>query len=143
MSRVAARGMRWEYPAIAGVAPDLLLVTHEHADHNAIDVIGGEPVVLRSTAGRLESPIGRVDLAFLPVGGGPTMGGVLAADIAHRIGARWVVPMHYRTPRIDFLEPADAFLGEIRAVHRPGATACETAALPEGDSPLAVVLDAP
>jgi len=87
--------------------------------------------------------IGQVDLAFLPVGGGPTMGGMLAADIAHRIGARWAVPMHYRTPRVDFLGPADEFLAEIGAAHRAGAAACDTATLPSGDGPVAVVLDAP
>ncbi len=54
------RGMRWDYPAIAGVTADLLLVTHEHLDHNGVEAVGGEPVTLRSTAGRLESPIGEV-----------------------------------------------------------------------------------
>src|SRR5437763_315653 len=39
---------------------DRLLVTHEHGDHNGIEAVAGEPVVLRSTAGRLESPIGEV-----------------------------------------------------------------------------------
>ena len=29
----------------------LLLVTHEHLDHNAVDVVTGDPVVIRSTAG--------------------------------------------------------------------------------------------
>src|SRR5205807_7971567 len=28
------RGMRWDYPPIAGVEADLVLVTHEHLDHN-------------------------------------------------------------------------------------------------------------
>jgi L-ascorbate metabolism protein UlaG (beta-lactamase superfamily) len=195
MSALAGRGMRFEYPPIADVRADLLLVTHEHSDHNAVDAIDGDPVVLRSTAGRLQSPIGdvlavasehdvvagthrgpntifvfelgglrvahfgdfgqadlrpeqaaaigRVDLAFLPVGGGPTMGGVLAADIAHRIGARWAIPMHYRTRRIDFLGPADEFVGEVGTVHHGRAPECETAALPDGDGPLAIVLDAP
>ncbi len=57
---VAARGMQWDYPAIDGVEADLLLITHEHGDHNAAEAIGGSPTVLRSTAGRLESPIGEV-----------------------------------------------------------------------------------
>jgi L-ascorbate metabolism protein UlaG (beta-lactamase superfamily) len=54
------RGWSWDYPAIAGVEADLLLVTHEHRDHNGVGAIGGDPVTLRSTAGRLESPIGEV-----------------------------------------------------------------------------------
>jgi L-ascorbate metabolism protein UlaG (beta-lactamase superfamily) len=195
LSGLAARGMRFDYPPIAGVEADLLLVTHEHADHNAVGAIGGGPPVLRSTAGRLASPIGevlavasehdavagtargpntifvfefdglriahfgdfgqrelrdeqaavigRVDLAFLPVGGGPTIDGRRAAAIARRIEARWVIPMHYRTHRVDFLGPADEFLDDIGAVHRAGAPACDTAALPSADGPLAVVLDAP
>jgi L-ascorbate metabolism protein UlaG (beta-lactamase superfamily) len=183
MSGVAARGMRFDYPPIRDVTADLLLVTHEHSDHNGVDAIAGAPQTLRSTAGRWSSPvgdvvavasehddvagtqrgpntifvftlgglrvahlgdfgqaalrdeqaaaIGRVDLAFVPVGGGPTIGGTLAAQIARRVGARWVVPMHYRTARIDFLEPADDFLSAIGDVHHPaGAGAFDTDALP-------------
>ena len=56
MSEMAAsRGLQFEYPPIEGVAADLVLVTHEHLDHNAVEAIGGSPPVLRSTAGRLES----------------------------------------------------------------------------------------
>ena len=61
MSEMAAsRGMQFDYPPIEGVEADLLLVTHEHIDHNGVDAIGGDPAILRSTAGRLESPIGEV-----------------------------------------------------------------------------------
>jgi L-ascorbate metabolism protein UlaG (beta-lactamase superfamily) len=60
MSMAAARGMRFDYPAIAGVSPDLLIVTHEHRDHNAVEVIGGEPALIRSAAGTHESPVGQV-----------------------------------------------------------------------------------
>ena len=55
-----ASGLQWDYPPIASVRADVLLVTHEHHDHNAVETIEGEPVVLRSTAGRLDSPIGEV-----------------------------------------------------------------------------------
>ncbi len=61
MSAMAAsRGMQFDYPPIEGVEADLLLVTHEHMDHNGVEAIGGEPAILRSTAGRLESPLGEV-----------------------------------------------------------------------------------
>ena len=60
MSPLAGRGMQFDYPAIEGVSADLLLVTHEHLDHNAVEVIGGDPTILRSTAGKLESPVGEV-----------------------------------------------------------------------------------
>ena len=61
MSAMAAsHGMQFDYPPIEGVEADLLLVTHEHMDHNGVDAIGGDPTILRSTAGKLESPIGEI-----------------------------------------------------------------------------------
>jgi hypothetical protein len=59
MSLMAGRGMKWDDPAIEGVTADLLLVTHEHFDHNGVGAIGGGPVVLRR-AGTHESPVGEV-----------------------------------------------------------------------------------
>ena len=59
MSGLADRGLQWDYPPIAGVSADLLLVTHEHGDHNGVGVIRGDPVVLRR-AGTHESPVGTV-----------------------------------------------------------------------------------
>jgi L-ascorbate metabolism protein UlaG (beta-lactamase superfamily) len=196
MSAMAAgRGMQFDYPAIDGLTAELLLVTHEHIDHNGVEVVGGDPAILRSTAGALESPIGgvtaiasehdeaagtergpntifvfeldgirvchfgdfgqsalrdeqaaaigNVDLLFLPVGGGPTAGASQAAAIVERLAPRWVVPMHYRTPRISFLETEEAFLALMRNVERlPGPT-FETAELPVEDVPVAVVPAAP
>lgn len=195
MSGLAARGLQFDYPAIAGLSAALLLVTHEHADHNGVEVVGGDPAILRSTAGRLPSPIGEVtaiasehdesagtergpntifvfeleglrvchfgdfgqdalrgeqaeaigqiDLLFVPVGGGPTAGAPQAAAIVDRLSPRWVVPMHYRTPRIGFLEPADAFLALMPDVeHLPGS-AFDIAQLPVADGPVAVVPAAP
>jgi L-ascorbate metabolism protein UlaG (beta-lactamase superfamily) len=195
VSALAGRGLQFDYPAITGVDADLLLVTHEHMDHNGTEAIGGEPVTLRSTAGRLESPIGEVlavasehdaaagtergpntifvfsldgvrvahfgdfgqsalrdeqaaaigtvDLLFIPVGGGATIGAEHAAVIAERLGARWVVPMHYRTPRIDFLETAEPFLERMPHVRRLDAPAFQTPDLPVEETPLAVVPTAP
>ena len=34
----ASRGLEFRYPPIAAVSADLVLVTHEHADHNAVEV---------------------------------------------------------------------------------------------------------
>ena len=48
---------------------DLLLVTHEHRDHNGVEAVTGEPHVVRSTAGPFDHPARR--------------GG------RHRVGARW------------------------------------------------------
>jgi L-ascorbate metabolism protein UlaG (beta-lactamase superfamily) len=191
----ASRGLQFDYPPIEGVEADLLLVTHEHIDHNGVDAIGGEPTILRSTAGTLESPlgeivaiasehdeqagtargpntifvfeldglrvshfgdfgqsalrpeqadaIGHVDLLILPVGGGPTIGAERASLIVERLSPRWVVPMHYRTPRIGFLETADAFLERFPNVERLEQSAFETSELPQAYGPLVVVPAAP
>ncbi len=79
----------------------------------------------------------------MPVGGGPTIGAEQAATIVERLSPRWVVPMHYRTPRIGFLETADAFLGFSAHVQRLPGAIFDTAALPVQDAPVAVVPAAP
>jgi L-ascorbate metabolism protein UlaG (beta-lactamase superfamily) len=167
MEGLAERGLQFDYPPIEGVEADLLLVTHEHVDHNAVDVVGGSPQILRSTAGTFDSPlgevtavasehddaagtkrgpntifcftldglrlchfgdfgqsglrpeqertIGSVDVLFLPVGGGPTVGGERAAAIVRALRPRLVVPMHFRTDAVNFLDPPDAFLDALGA----------------------------
>ena len=50
---------KWDYPPVEGVEADVLLVTHDHLDHNAVEAIDGDPVVL-ATAGTHESPLGEV-----------------------------------------------------------------------------------
>src|ERR1700748_2981107 len=60
VSGLAGRGITFDYPPLTGVNADLVLITHEHADHNGAETVGGDPAVLRSTAGRLESPLGEV-----------------------------------------------------------------------------------
>jgi L-ascorbate metabolism protein UlaG (beta-lactamase superfamily) len=196
MSAMAAsRGMQFDYPAIEGVEADVLLVTHEHADHNGVEAIVGSPAILRSTAGTLESPLGEVtaiasehdeqagtargpntifvftldglrvshfgdfgqsalreeqaaaigpvDLLILPVGGGPTIGAEQAMTIIERLAPRWVVPMHYRTDRINFLDTADEFLDRSAHVERLEQSAFETSELPASEGPLVVVPAAP
>lgn len=195
LSALTGRGIQFDYPAIDGLTADLLLVTHEHVDHNGVQVVGGDPLILRSTAGRLESPIGevtavasehdqaagtergpntifsfeldglrvchfgdfgqrelraeqaaaigRVELLFVPVGGGPTIGAQDAAAIVDRLAPRWVVPMHYRTPRIGFLETADPFLESMAHVERMPGADFDTGGLPVEDQPIAVVPAAP
>jgi L-ascorbate metabolism protein UlaG (beta-lactamase superfamily) len=196
MSAMTTRaGVRFDYPPITGARAELLLVTHEHADHNGVEVIGGEPPILRSTAGKLESPVGEVtaiasehdenagtergpntifvfeldglrvshfgdfgqralrdeqaaavgalDLLFLPVGAGPTIGPERAEAIVERLAPRWVVPMHYRTPRIGFLESAEGFLERYERVERLPVARFDTSELPAHDGPLVVVPAAP
>jgi L-ascorbate metabolism protein UlaG (beta-lactamase superfamily) len=193
MSALRGRGIQFDYPPVTGVEAQLVLVTHEHADHNGVEAIGGDPAVLRSTAGSLDSPIGtvtaiasehderagtergpntifsfeldglrvchfgdfgqsslreeqaeaigEVDLLFIPVGGGPTIGAGQAREIVGRVRPRWAVPMHYRTPRIGFLESADAFLAGD--VVRPAGAVFDTAELAPADAPLLVAPAAP
>lgn len=197
MSRAAARGIEWNYPPIEGVDADVLLVTHEHGDHNAVEAIGGDPVVIRSRAGKFESPvgevvgvasehddaagtqrgpntifcftldglrvchlgdfgqpalrpeqisaIGEVDVLFVPAGGGPTIGGSAAAELVRALEPRLVVPMHYRTEAIGFLEPPDAFLdalgGDIRHLDESELDADTN--LGSREAPVAAVLAAP
>ena len=167
MGRLTERGLRFDYPPVEGVDADLLLVTHEHADHNAVEVVGGSPQIVRSTAGTFESPVGEliavasehddaagtergpntifrfaldglrlshfgdfgqaelrgeqqqaigdVDVLLLPVGGGPTVGGESAAAIVRALRPRLVIPMHYRTDAVNFLDPPDEFLEALGA----------------------------
>ena len=170
VSSASPLASNWGYPPIEDVEADVLLVTHDHRDHNAVEAISGEPVVL-TKAGTHESPIGEivgiasehddaagtqrgpntifrftldgttfahfgdfgqpalrpeqrqalgdVDVLVLPVGGGPTMHPDAAAELVRDLRPRLVVPMHYRTPAIGFLDPPDAFLEALGARAEP------------------------
>ena len=87
--------------------------------------------------------IGEIDVLFIPVGGGPTLGGVAAAEIALSLDPSWVVPMHYRTPRIGFLEDEAEFVAAMPDVERLDTAAFDTAELKRGDGPVAVIPAAP
>jgi len=195
MSAARERGIEWNYPPITAPAADLLLVTHEHADHNAVELVPGEPLTLRATAGSFETPIGTVvgvasehdaaagtergpntvfvfelgglrvahfgdfgqaalrpeqraaigalDLMIVPVGGGPTIGGTAAAELALSLGAAWAVPCHYRTPRIGFLDDEAEFAAAFARVVRCERPEFETDDLERGETPVAVIPAAP
>jgi L-ascorbate metabolism protein UlaG (beta-lactamase superfamily) len=53
------RQIRFAYPPVSGVDADLVLVTHEHFDHNGTEGVGGDPQIVR-LAGTHETPIGTV-----------------------------------------------------------------------------------
>jgi L-ascorbate metabolism protein UlaG (beta-lactamase superfamily) len=59
--------------------------------------------------------LGEVDVLLLPVGGGPTIAPDAAAELVGDLRPRLVVPMHYRTPAIGFLDPPDAFIEALGA----------------------------
>ena len=165
MELAASRGLVFEYPAIEGLEADVLLVTHEHGDHNGVETVGGSPLTVRSRPGTYETPIGdvvavasehddvagtqrgpnaimcfeldglrlchlgdfgqaalrpeqraaigAVDVLFLPVGDGPTIGGEASAAVVRELKPRLVVAMHFQTPAVNFLEPPDAFLDAV------------------------------
>ena len=194
---LADRDLKFEHPPIEVDGVDLLLVTHEHIDHNAVEVIPGEPETLRATAGKHSTDavgevlgvasehdevagtergpntifvfeldglrvahfgdfgqrqlreeqaaaIGAVDLLILPVGGGPTIGAAQAGAIVSRLDARWVVPMHYRNERADFLpETEEEFVAQMPQAARFEGSAFDTADLPAEGGPIAVVPAAP
>jgi L-ascorbate metabolism protein UlaG (beta-lactamase superfamily) len=195
MSAAAARGIEWNYPEIVSPAGvDLLIVTHEHSDHNGVEKIDGEPTLVRSLAGTHDSPLGQVvaiasehdgvagtergpntivvfeldglrvahfgdfgqpalrpeqrahlegiDLAFVPVGGGPTINGATAAGIAIELGVPWAVPMHYRTAKINFLDDESDFVAAMPAALRLETSSFDTAELTKAD-PTAIVPAAP
>jgi L-ascorbate metabolism protein UlaG (beta-lactamase superfamily) len=54
----SAKGWTWNYPVIADATADLLLITHEHADHNAVRVVKGVSKTVRSVAGTFDTPVG-------------------------------------------------------------------------------------
>jgi L-ascorbate metabolism protein UlaG (beta-lactamase superfamily) len=192
MSGAAAKGITWDYPAIeAPDSVDLLIVTHEHSDHNGVEVIDGEPTLIRSQPGTHDSPVGDVvaiasehddaagtergpntivvftldglrvahfgdfgqaalrpeqrahlndiDLLFMPVGGGFTIDGATAAAIAKELAPAWVVPMHYRTERINFLETEETFVEAMGRVERLSSDSFDTGGLEKGDGPVVVV----
>ena len=166
MSGLRDRGIEWRYPPIEGVEADLVLLTHDHLDHNAADVIGGDPTIVRA-AGTHATPLGEVvgiasehdavagtarganiifrfeldglrvahlgdlgqpalrpeqrealggvDVLFVPVGGPPTIPASDAAQLTRDAAPRLVVPMHFRTELIGFLDPPDAFLDALGA----------------------------
>jgi L-ascorbate metabolism protein UlaG (beta-lactamase superfamily) len=196
MSAAASRGITWDYPAI--VSPDsvdLLIVTHEHSDHNAVETITGEPTLVRSQPGTHASPLGEVvaiasehddvagtqngpntivvftldgirvahfgdfgqaalrpeqrahlhdiDLLFIPVGDGPTIGAAVAAEITRDLAPSWVVPMHYKTDKINFLGTEEPFVEAMGSAERLPTPSFDTAALEKGDGPIVVVPAAP
>lgn len=57
---LAASGRRFDYPPIDGVDADLLLITHEHVDHNNAAAVTTEPQIIRAAPGRFETPLGEV-----------------------------------------------------------------------------------
>lgn len=148
---------------------DVVLITHDHFDHNRVDVIEGGFETIRapgvyevkgvtfrgipsyhdSSHGRVRGgntiyvfemngikfchlgdlgerlsnekikEIGDVDVLMIPVGGHFTIGPEEASEMVEKISPRITVPMHYKTPVIDFpIRPVDDFLRGKENVRR-------------------------
>jgi L-ascorbate metabolism protein UlaG (beta-lactamase superfamily) len=54
------RGIRFSYPPLEGLDADLLLISHEHMDHNGAEAVVGDPQVIRATSGGFESELAEV-----------------------------------------------------------------------------------
>src|SRR4029078_9385108 len=55
--------------------------------------------------------------------------------IVEQVRAKVVVPAHYRTERIDFIEPVDGFAERFATVHRAAAEAAHTPARARATGP--------
>jgi L-ascorbate metabolism protein UlaG (beta-lactamase superfamily) len=73
--------------------------------------------------------IGRVDVLLIPVGGFFTIDQNEAAQVVDSLNPRIVVPMHYKTEKIDFaIAPVAGFLKTQRKVLRPESSVLEVTA---------------
>lgn len=185
------------FDGAVGYAPirtdaDIVTVSHEHADHNAVDAVGGNPEVVREPESRTVKGIpitglatyhdeskgqdrgrnniyvmevdgvrvghlgdlghllsedeiealGPVDVLMTPVGGHYTIGPEEAKKTAEALGARIVIPMHYKTDALGFpILPVDDFLRLMDSVERAGSRSLEIDSGDLGDSTKVVVLD--
>jgi L-ascorbate metabolism protein UlaG (beta-lactamase superfamily) len=144
---------------------DIVVVTHDHENHNYVKAVAGKPTVISgpgeyeihgafittirtyhddekgaehgknlSVAIEMEgikvvhlgdighSPsadqaeeLSGPDVLMIPVGGNTTIDGNKAAEIVSLLEARYVIPMHYKTPAAkDKLDPPDRFLKEMQ-----------------------------
>ena len=185
------------YDGAVGYAPiteraDIVTVSHDHADHNAVDAVCGQPEVVRGSESRtikgisirgigtyhdesrgqdrgrntifilevdgvrvghlgdLGHPLsdeeaeslGQVDVLFAPVGGYYTIGPEEAKRVAERLGAKVIIPMHYKTDALGFpIQSVDDFLKLMDRVERPNSRTVEIGADDIGNGPKVVVLD--
>ena len=164
-------GNALRYEPIATRA-DIVLVSHEHADHNATDQVEGNPEIVRGTKERVISGVriygvdtfhdekrgadrgkntvflieadglrlvhlgdlghtlteeekdklGRVDILLTPVGGYFTVGPEEAWSVVELLDPKIVIPMHYKTPKVDFpISPIDEFLKGKERVRKFGS----------------------
>jgi L-ascorbate metabolism protein UlaG (beta-lactamase superfamily) len=70
--------------------------------------------------------IGKVDVLMVPVGGYFTIDASTAGAVVSDLNPRVVVPMHYKTPKINFpIAPVETFLAGKERVRRAGSADAE------------------
>lgn len=74
------------------------------------------------------APLRGADVVLIPAGGRPTIGFEEIPPLLDAIAPRLILPMHYKTPRINLdIQPVERFLGALPGVpvDRPGAPTLE------------------
>lgn len=73
--------------------------------------------------------IGAVDIAMIPIGGYYTIDAAEAETVAGQVGARLVIPMHYKTPKCGFpISGLEPFVEGKTNVTQPGGSNLEVSA---------------
>jgi L-ascorbate metabolism protein UlaG (beta-lactamase superfamily) len=63
--------------------------------------------------------VGKVDVLMIPVGGNFTINGLEAAEITKLINPTYVIPMHYKTPKLTFeLDGPEKFLTAMKNIKK-------------------------
>jgi len=152
---------------------DIVTVSHEHADHNAVSEVPGEAKVIKGPgrhsimginfygistfhdekegkdrgnnvlfvieADNLRilhcgdlghvldeeqlAQIGSIDILLIPVGGYFTIGPEEATKIVENISPKVIIPMHYKTAKVDFpIKPVEDFLRGKESVKKMGSS---------------------
>ena len=69
------------------------------------------------------SYLGEVDILLIPVGGGFTIDAAGAEKVCEDIGAKVIIPMHYKTAKVAFpIEPVEKFTGLVQGVEHAGTS---------------------
>jgi L-ascorbate metabolism protein UlaG (beta-lactamase superfamily) len=126
---VEVRGLRFEtvrvFESPARRPGDEVTIVHVRAEGLHLAFLGdlGHPLSPEEVA-----PLRGADVVLVPAGGPPTIDFADIPPLLDSIGPRLVVPMHYKTPKINLdIQPVDRFLDALPGVtvDRPGSSTLE------------------